>query len=605
MIATSDLEQKDQDWRLERAIGLFEFLTQAQLLRSVPVRSVEAYQREGNVIWLADLPQHFGVERDIDEDPPALDTPVMTLHRVPPVDPPEPPHGVAGWLDGPIGDPAVEPGLLEQVHNVDGTTDELADRPEVSQSYRGWIEAWRSWAGPERLAVLVRRTYKDLFAMRVNVEAQPEQFELVLGVGCLAWGNPSGERVLRHMLVAPVSIRFDEESGDLVVAARPSADGLAVELDMLDPALITDPDRINAIKNEAREYPAHPLDRDGVGHLATRLVHTLDARGQYADAIDRPEPAPDALCAFAPALILRRRSQRGLVETYQAIVAQLRETGVIPDGILPLVDPDHVPVSPSDSEPGAAVEIDDELFLPMPVNDQQLDVIHSVDANAQTVVQGPPGTGKTHTAAALITHLLARGKRVLITAQTDRALREVRAKLPAEIQPLCVSVIGASRDDMASLKVAVETIADHAADFDHDASDREIQAALGQIDELRRARALAHRRMLDARQQETSSQSFGAYDGTLARIAEKYDQERDRFGWLAEFVSVPAGCAAPLTDSEASEWLSLLRDQELTADDQESQMRLLDVDSLVSCIRSRLPVAVIQIFDPQGGGGSR
>jgi len=54
-----------------------------------------------------------------------------------------------------------------------------------------------------------------------------------------------------------------------------------------------------------------------------------------------------------------------------------------------------------------------------------------------------------------VSNLLAKGMRVLITAQTDRALQEVRAK---QIQALAVSVIGQSRSDMANLRIAVDNI---------------------------------------------------------------------------------------------------------------------------------------------------
>ena len=100
-------------------------------------------------------------------------------------------------------------------------------------------------------------------------------------------------------------------------------------------------------------------------------------------------------------------------------------------GLLPLVDPDFRPTVTGDrAVDGAVVTVDDELFLPLPVNDVQRQILRRVDTCAQTLVQGPPGTGKTHTAAALLSHLLAQGKRVLVTAQTDRALKEVREKLP-------------------------------------------------------------------------------------------------------------------------------------------------------------------------------
>jgi superfamily II DNA or RNA helicase len=133
---------------------------------------------------------------------------------------------------------------------------------------------------------------------------------------------------------------------------------------------------------------------------------------------------------------------------------------------MPLIDPDRQPDSEPSASAGAVVRIDDEDFLPLPVNDAQRRIIERVDSTAQTVVQGPPGTGKTHTAAALVSHLLAQGKRVLITAHTDRALREVRGKLPREIQSLAVSVIGQSRSDMAELRTAVENISGRADEFE-------------------------------------------------------------------------------------------------------------------------------------------
>ena len=57
-----------------------------------------------------------------------------------------------------------------------------------------------------------------------------------------------------------------------------------------------------------------------------------------------------------------------------------------------------------------------------------------------------------------ILRLLAQGKRVLVTAHTDRALKEVRAKPLGEIRPLAVSVVGSSREDMGELRTSVERI---------------------------------------------------------------------------------------------------------------------------------------------------
>ncbi|MFI7080236.1 AAA domain-containing protein [Micromonospora sp. NPDC049903] len=278
--------------------------------------------------------------------------------------------------------------------------------------------------------------------------------------------------------------------------------------------------------------------------------------------------------------MLRRRNH-GLVDVLERIREQLIDSETVPEGILPLVDPDHRPAVETDRAPGALVAVDDEMYLPLPVNDRQLQILQQVDRNAQTLVQGPPGTGKTHTAAALLSHLLAQGKRVLVTAQTDRALKEVRAKLPEAIRPLSVAVVGASREDMADLKVAVNTISQRAIDFVADDSARAIQHHLDTIDRLRRQRSLLYRRLVDVRSAEVVVHEQGPYRGTLAAIAAAHRADAPSYGWLQPLVPAKPDDRPPLDAAEMAEWLRLLRDQRLIADEVPARDTLVDPATLV------------------------
>ena len=53
-----------------------------------------------------------------------------------------------------------------------------------------------------------------------------------------------------------------------------------------------------------------------------------------------------------------------------------------------------------------------------------------IEAPKGVLLYGPPGTGKTHTIANIISHYLATGKSVLVTAKTAEALMAVQEKLP-------------------------------------------------------------------------------------------------------------------------------------------------------------------------------
>jgi hypothetical protein len=550
-----EADHTEPDPLVSRAVRLFEFLGRTQQLRNLPPRTVDAYRA---VHWLDDLPEHPAVNAAHRVEP-GLDDPILTIDRVTRVEPPAP----EGFTLDDWDDPAITPPPPE---------DEV-----LRERYDQWLPTWRAWADQELADRRARTCYSQLFATYVAATGNPEELELVVGAGCLAWAPAGHPEVRRHLVTAPVTIDLDDDTGRLTVKRVNAVDAADVELDMLDPGLIPNPRHVNDIRARAGALATHPLRRPETGALVRRVVHTLDAGGEYRDVDTVAPAAGHAVATFAPAVVLRRRSQQGLVEIFETIVDQLTRTGEIPDGLQPLIDPDHRPRSRTEpAADGALVTVDEDEFLPLPVNETQLRIIRQVDNQAQTLVQGPPGTGKTHTAAALLSHLLAQGKRVLVTAHTDRALREVRDKLPAAIKPLSVAVVGTSREDMSDLKVAVERIAAAATEHDDSDAGRTIVRSLDTIERLRLRRAELHRQLVAARADEVREHEHAGYRGTLAAIARQLSALEPRHGWLREHADVRADQQPPLSTTEILEWHGLLTDRALAEDELESSGRLVD-----------------------------
>ncbi|MCG8761308.1 AAA family ATPase [Tenacibaculum finnmarkense] len=88
---------------------------------------------------------------------------------------------------------------------------------------------------------------------------------------------------------------------------------------------------------------------------------------------------------------------------------------------------------------------DFSVFFPLPYNKEQKKIYDNYLKNRITVVTGPPGTGKSHTIVNILCTLLAQGKRVLVTAQTDKALESLLDKIPPTF------------DDLIFTKIQVET----------------------------------------------------------------------------------------------------------------------------------------------------
>lgn len=606
-------ENESTDARmLRKAINLFTFLGRTQEILVRPIRTVDHYEK---AMWFGALPHHTAIRSAHLTQSPEAEAPILAVDRVPRLDPPALPEHLTPWVEDGIDDAAAEPSLRDAIYveipriadsdheepDIEVRRIELADVPDVVTTFESWLTDWRLWAERECLDAVARDIYRDLFALHLQSTDHSEEFELVLGVGCLAWRPADHEQVQRHVATAPVAIGFDENTGTLTLTQVSGPESVAIEVDMLDPALIASPSKIDEIRQVAAECDSHLLDRVRMGEICRRLIHRLDPDADYdEDALDPPSgTAPRG--AFAPALILRRRTNRGLVNIYASIVAQLRSAKEVPTGILPLIDPDRQPAGERDSQQGAVVSIGDEEFLPLPVNERQRRIIERVDTTAQTVVQGPPGTGKTHTAAALVSHLLAKGLRVLITAHTDRALQEVRAKLPREIQSLAVAVIGQSRSDMADLRMAVDNISRRADEFDIDDSRSAIDNHLATIQMLGRQRAEAYGRLIAIRRQEVESRNDGPIAGTLAAIAYQHLQDADEYKWIREFDVDPSRSGKSVSTRDINRWRYLLLDRDLIDNEREAIRQLPALATLPTATQfAEMVEREQQAFDKKG-----
>jgi len=214
-------------------------------------------------------------------------------------------------------------------------------------------------------------------------------------------------------------------------------------------------------------------------------------------AADRKKP----VVSFSPALILRKRTQTGMVRIYDAIINQLgSESAEVPQGwggLIDDVDDQHCDGRTDNGEaqqPSVDEQSQQQIYFPLPANQEQRRIVEAIDRQRGVLVQGPPGTGKSHTIANLICHLLATGKRVLITAETGRALQVLKDKLPEEIQPLCVSLLGQGGDAFAELNMAVQGITTRQAAYTPGAYEPRIAEIDSELDTNRRT--APHRRLL-------------------------------------------------------------------------------------------------------------
>ena len=104
-----------------------------------------------------------------------------------------------------------------------------------------------------------------------------------------------------------------------------------------------------------------------VGGVLKALVHSFDTQGAYSDSLDATEVPfrENPVVAYAPALILRKRSAKGLTDTLKRIREQIETGDDIPNEFRDLAE---IPSTINPHTDGKSCqtnsEFDGEVFFP-------------------------------------------------------------------------------------------------------------------------------------------------------------------------------------------------------------------------------------------------
>lgn len=200
-------------------------------------------------------------------------------------------------------------------------------------------------------------------------------------------------------------------------------------------------------------------------------------------------------------------------------------------------------------------EINENLLFPLPYNEEQGEIAKRIAESFGVVVQGPPGTGKSHTIANLICHLLSNGKRVLVTSQNDKALNVLSQKIPQEIKPLCINMIGNDAEALKEIDYSIRKITENLA-LDIEKLNYE---RIGLEEELNQCR-VKQKELCDqlkkAEKIENGNIKYYGKQYKLLNIAKWLKENENRYSWIEDYVKPSQKC--PMTDAKFSRLIYLL-----------------------------------------------
>ena len=570
----------------DKAVRLFTYLKELTELRTDVRRNCDDYDQ---VVWWAEIPREkecYCAAWDLGRDAPYEDW--LRVERPRRKRPPTLPPALLPWLserdvaDASQDAPQLKDSIVEEAGSNDAGSQgpetvvrRLEDYPAVLRQWELYVENhWWPWATEERRLQPVQSIYNELFAAYQNQERMGESYEVVVGVGLLTWHPPHGPEIKRHVCAGQASIEFDSKTGVITVGLPPDGAHLSLEQDMLEPQDRPLPDLQNRIQQELSDIGDGIWAGPGLATALNAYFQQLSPESAMDMALEPQDGTNDRTrprMNFAPALLVRQRSDRNLVRIFAEIAEQMNQGGMIPVGVEKLVsirDDHQASGENSESEPGGGEA--DETYFPLPANEEQRQIAQRLASRQGVLVQGPPGTGKSHTIANLICHLLATGKRLLVTSHTARALRVLKKYFPPEFSPLCVSLLGDDTAALRELEESVQGILSELNQWDSVKKQTRIGQLLADIDQSRRELAEGYSNLKTVRSGETEvvDLHFGEYRGTPQSLALRMVAEADLHGWMG--IDISPAVAASLTNEEASALLRFWRD---LGDDAEEDFR--------------------------------
>ncbi len=296
--------------------------------------------------------------------------------------------------------------------------------------------------------------YGPLRKMMATIELNPYERELLYGFPYVV-GYIDGKAIRAPLLTIPISIRPDAEA----IIVQPNEEtvrfnSLPFRSD-LDSAA-----HERALDRLIGETPHFPLTRDELIRFCGSLAREMQVE-RAADldgSLKRPPAQPRtamplrvidcAACFVAPKTSYFLASDLSLIGSAGGSAVASTALG----GLL----------SRRGHEATSNIFRDSRsVVFPFPSNSSQRRVALLADEqeNRIILVQGPPGTGKSLTIANVACHLVAKGKRVLICSQKDKALSVVDETLgELGLDHLPMTLLRQDADSRGELRARLDSI---------------------------------------------------------------------------------------------------------------------------------------------------
>lgn len=392
--------------------------------------------------------------------------------------------------------------------------------------------------------------YDDFFKLYLKLQKECCQLEIVYGYGFLIWRAESKE-VAHPLLTVKAELIFDTKDSKFIL--KPINNKINLEIDILEELNISNLQEIIKLKSLIDEENVKPEDFESIEEILKTILTYSNPSNLHNKiekqwiGIENITIGREPIVYSEPLIIVRKSNNRAWKKEIEEMLSQIANNENIPDTIKALVDENFQSDNKIEEEYWKGIGKD--LLFPLPYNKEQGEIVKKLSEDYGVVVEGPPGTGKSHTIANLICHLLAHGKRVLITSQTDNPLKLLINKVPEEIRPLCINIAGNDLKNLKEFDYSINKIIEN-LELNSKLLSMEAQELENQLSLCRNRQKFLYSKLREAEKVENGSINYCGKKYRLLGIAKWLKDNESKYSWIEDKVDI--GKKAPITDAKFS-----------------------------------------------------
>jgi very-short-patch-repair endonuclease/superfamily I DNA and/or RNA helicase len=314
-----------------------------------------------------------------------------------------------------------------------------------------------------------KETYSKLYRAYNDIK-NDSNLEIVLSIGFIQYSklNSNGNlsKTNQHLFHFPLTLEIDANNVVKISFSdleSPYADFFFLNNTPVEKEILSN--IVDRFEERITEFGYEYIFENEFKDLIVKSIQKFSSNSEFEDSIYRPQidhfREDYFKVLFSPAINIKQRKPRFFEKLTDSIIKHNDENDIEaklfnllvrnPESIgnNSYVKPNYFKDELYENYKVKAENLngdeDFSVFFPLPFNKEQKQIYENYLKNRLTVVTGPPGTGKSHTIVNILCSLLAQGKRVLVTAQTDKALESLLDKIPETF------------DDLIFTKIQLET----------------------------------------------------------------------------------------------------------------------------------------------------